>query len=411
MRSDLSRPRDRSLEAIHSKLLAYCRANDWAGYDPYDALNSEILKSLPFLNFRVARIAFTQFLKRSPINFRRLLRIPKKQNPKALALFLSALMKLRHANRLKDDDLANTLIERLIALRSQNVRYCCWGYSFPWQTLTATVPDGAPNLVCTAFVANALLDAYEELSDPRCLSTALDAAEYLATELYWSEGDSLAGFAYPLPSLRAQVHNANLLGAALLGRAARHGGDAQFLELALKVARYSVSQQRADGSWLYGEMPSQRWIDNFHTGYNLCALQAIGRDAQTSEFEGALRRGFEFYRANFFGRDGEPKYFHNRAYPIDIHCAAQSIITLVELADLGSDSLRLAHSVLNWTLQHMWDDRGFFYYRFLPLLTIRTSYMRWSQAWMFLALSTVMSQQRFIADQPSFQGARAFVSA
>ena len=29
-------------------LLAYCRANDWAGYDPYDALNSELFKALPF---------------------------------------------------------------------------------------------------------------------------------------------------------------------------------------------------------------------------------------------------------------------------------------------------------------------------------------------------------------------------
>ena len=26
------------------KLLGYCRANDWAGYDPYDVLNSGIFK-------------------------------------------------------------------------------------------------------------------------------------------------------------------------------------------------------------------------------------------------------------------------------------------------------------------------------------------------------------------------------
>jgi hypothetical protein len=29
-------------EAAVLKLLAYCRANDWAGYDPYDALNSRL---------------------------------------------------------------------------------------------------------------------------------------------------------------------------------------------------------------------------------------------------------------------------------------------------------------------------------------------------------------------------------
>ena len=37
-------------------------------------------------------------------------------------------------------------------------------------------------------------------------------------------------------------------------------------------------------------------------------------------------------------------------------------------------------------MAHMWDERGFFYYRVLRGLTIRTPYMRWSQAWMLLAL-------------------------
>jgi hypothetical protein len=42
-------------------------------------------------------------------------------------------------------------------------------------------------------------------------------------------------------------------------------------------------------------------------------------------------------------------------------------------------------------MKHMWDERGFFYYRVLRLCTIRTSYMRWSQAWMLLALSALLS--------------------
>ena len=54
-------------------LLAYGRANDWAGYDPYDALNSRLFKLLPFLNFRLARLALTQAVKRSPVNLRPLL--------------------------------------------------------------------------------------------------------------------------------------------------------------------------------------------------------------------------------------------------------------------------------------------------------------------------------------------------
>lgn len=392
---------DSSLEERVLKLLAYCEDNKWAGYDPYDALNSRMLEALPLLNFRFLRIALTQALKRSPINIRPLLRIPRKQNPKALALCLSAVLKLYKAGVLKDHTPVSLLVERLIELRSQGSPYWCWGYSFPWQTRHYLVPSGFPNLVCTAFVANALFDAYEELRDDRCLSMAMSAAEYIATDLYWSEGSSLAGFAYPLSSIRGQVHNANFLGAALLCRAARCGENREFLDRALRVARHSVAAQRPDGSWFYGEMPSQRWIDNFHTGYNLCALRAIGCHAETLEFESPLRRGFEFYRTNFFSPNGETRYFHNRRYPVDIHCVAQSIITLMEFRNYRPDSLHLADNVLAWALKHMWDERGYFYYRVLPLLTIRTSYMRWSQAWMFLALSTVLLQQRSTAPEPS----------
>src|SRR5207249_7528984 len=84
----------REAQAAALKLLAYCRANDWAGYDPYDAVNSQVFTALPFLNARLPRLVLTQALKRSPINIRRLLRIPKTQNPKAIALFLSAFLKL-----------------------------------------------------------------------------------------------------------------------------------------------------------------------------------------------------------------------------------------------------------------------------------------------------------------------------
>src|ERR1700693_2317900 len=81
-------------EAALQKHLKYCRENNWAGYDPYDALNSGLFKSLPFLNYRIPRLVMTQVLKRSPINFRAFMFMPKTQNPKALALFLSAFLKL-----------------------------------------------------------------------------------------------------------------------------------------------------------------------------------------------------------------------------------------------------------------------------------------------------------------------------
>jgi len=353
-------------------------------------LNSSLFSAVPFLNSRLPRLVLTQALKRSPINVRPFLGIPKTQNPKALALFLSAFLKISEADLSDRDDLVLLMINRLQALRSPGIAYWCWGYSFPWQTRKEVVPAGTPNLVCTTFVANALLDAYEHMADPRCLTMAASAAEYILNELYWSDSKAIHSFSYPLPSLRVQVHNANFLASALLCRVSKLTGDKKFVGTALDVARSSLAKQKQDGSWDYGESPSQRWIDNFHTGFNLGALQAIGQYMETMEFEDSVRRGFEFYRSHFFREDGAPKYFHNRTYPIDVHCVAQSLITLTEFSHLDPSSLAMTNKVLQWALDNMWDDQGFFYYRVLRFLKIRTPYMRWSQAWMLLALAKML---------------------
>ena len=248
------------------------------------------------------------------------------------------------------------------------------------------MPTWAPNLVCTTFVAAALLDAYEQTGDARCLEMAVSAAEYMVEKLFWTEGNT-ASFSYPQPGLRSQIHNANFLAAAVLCRTFRYSSEARFLESALQATRCSVAKQKADGSWSYGEAPSQNWIDNFHTGYNLRALRAIDESRGTKEFDANLRVGFQFYRDHFFREGGAVRYFHDRAYPVDIHCVADSIITLLELQDLDPANTDLARSVFQWAFDHLWDEDGYFYYRAMRWYTIRTPYMRWSQAWMLLAMT------------------------
>jgi len=237
-----------------------------------------------------------------------------------------------------------------------------------------------------------VLDAYERNQESQYLNMAVSAAEYILNELYWTEDDSTACFSYPLASLRTQVHNANFLGATFLCRVYKYSGDEKFFEPALKVARYSAAKQHDDGSWDYGEHATQRWVDNFHTGYNLCALRSICQYAGTSEFEHYIRRGFEFYRNHFFRDDGTAKYFHDQIYPIDIHSVAQSIITLLAFKDLDKDNVSLAHAVFRWAMTNLWDEKGYFYYQVFPFFTSKIPYMRWSQAWMLLALSTLLGE-------------------
>jgi hypothetical protein len=347
----------------------------------------------------MARLALTQILKRCPINFRSALLVPKTQNPKGLALFLMSAIKLARLGLLEDKDLIRYLIGRLEVLRSAETPYACWGYSFPWQTRTTLVPDGYPNLVCTVFVASALLEAYRHTGSRQCLELGSGAAEYLLNSLYWTEGPSSAGFSYPTPWIRTHIYNADFLGAMLLCRVYRTTGERRLLEPALRTARCAVLRQGVDGAWPYGELPEQQWVDNFHTGFNLSALMDLNSCGEPGEFTPYLNRGFAFYRRSFL-REGEPpKYFHNRTYPIDIHCLAQSILTLIDFRGGDESNIGRALDLFQWASAHMRSRAGYFYYRLHPFYKNRISYMRWSQAWMLLALSSLLEATSTDCDQ------------
>jgi hypothetical protein len=166
------------------------------------------------------------------------------------------------------------------------------------------------------------------------------------------------------------------------------------------VARFAASKQNPDGSWFYGEFPTQKWIDNFHTGFNLSALQSIRRHIGTSEFDDHLQRGFAFYRKSFFLKSGAVRYYHDRDYPVDSHCVAQAITTLIDCQELDPDSIHMSRSVFHWAMKHMWDDRGYFYFRVFRFGKNRISYIRWTQAWMLLAMTMLLRnavepEQRF----------------
>jgi len=379
-------------EEVTRRLFAYCRLNDWAGYDPYDALNSAALRSSGFFNSRLIRLALTQINKKSPINLRPLLIIPKTHNPKGIALFLSSFVLLRKVGLLDRHELIPFMAKRLLELRSQNIQYSAWGYSFDWQTRTRLVPKGSPNIICSTFAANALLDAYEIVGDQDYLLSSISTAEFILRELHRRPYGRYPYFCYT-PNEPSLVHNANLLGAALLIRISDTAGIDKFVGPALEAARLSVSFQQHDGSWKYGEDRTQTWIDNFHTGFNLVALKRILEHHRSIDLSTSIRRGLDFYITHFFRKDGVPKYYNHSLYPIDIHSVAQSIITLTEFGDWDDTNSRLAGLIAAWGIENMLDEQGFFYFQKWPLYTVKIPYMRWSQAWMLFALSTLLHHQ------------------
>src|SRR5436305_1980453 len=107
---------DEAYHALHD----WCARRDFAGHDPFDGLNSRIFQSLPLKGSRAARLAWTQFFKRSPINLRGLARVPAGKNPKGTALF--ALAALANFRRLRTSEAEKETREFLDALLESRLR-------------------------------------------------------------------------------------------------------------------------------------------------------------------------------------------------------------------------------------------------------------------------------------------------
>ncbi len=91
--------------------------------------------------------------------------------------------------------------------------------------------------------------------------------------------------------------------------------------------------------------------------------------------------------------DGTPKYYDDRVYPVDIHSVAAAIVALCGLNDADEKLLPLARKTAEWTTANLCDPRGFFYYQKRKKSTVKTSYMRWSQAWMAYALARLIESE------------------
>lgn len=377
-------------------LRSYCEAENYKGWDPYDGLNSAIFQATPFRHWDLTRLVLIQLCKRSPINLRPLLLVPKQHNAKGIGLFLNGYCNLYWLAERGDtrfgtlEQLCSKIDEvaqLLLGLQSSGYSGTCWGYNFDWQARRLFLfPAHTPTVVATTFCASALFEAYEVTGNRLYLDTALSSADFVLKDLHRSEHKGGFMLSYsPLPG-NDTVYNASLLGAKLLSYCYHYTRNAQYKTVARQIVNAACEGQAADGSWVYGLLPVQSWIDSFHTGYNLDAMAHYARFCEDNSFNEAMARGLDFYLANFFLDDGTPKYYHDRTYPIDIHCPGQLWVTLSALKSFQPNTA-LCSKVAEWAIANMQDPRGYFYYQLKRGFSSKISYMRWSNAFMFNALS------------------------
>jgi hypothetical protein len=372
------------IEFSINKLLAYLEKENYKGFDPYDALNSPFLRALSF-DKKYLRLAFIQILKRLPFNLRPILLIKKDYNPKGIGLFLWGYAKLYKKEKNPEYlEKIEFLLKLLEALKSRGYSGNCWGYNFDWQSRAFYVPKYTPTIVNSSFIGHALIDSYRYTNNSKALEMALLIKDFILHDLNRREENGALCFSYT-PIDNTSIHNANLLGASLLIRLYRYTNDQNLRDTALRSLAYTMKYQRNDGSWYYAETEFQKWIDSFHTGFNLQSIFYFLEQGFGMEYKKAFEKGLKYYGENFFLGDGTPKYYHNRLYPIDIHAPCQAVVFF---AMMGGSYKELTLRIMNWMVMNMQDEKGFFYFQKTKSYTNRVQYIRWAQAWVFHALTS-----------------------
>jgi rhamnogalacturonyl hydrolase YesR len=242
--------------------------------------------------------------------------VKKDFNPKALGLFLSGYCNLYRLDPEEEFyDKICYLTDKLFDLQNTSYSGSCWGYNFDRQARAFFQPKNMPTVVATSFIGNALLDACEITGDERTINLARSACDFILKDLnrtFDENGDF--SFSYS-PLDKSVVYNASLLGSRLLARVYSITGEEELSEAAGRSVSYCCRHQNADGSWSYGLQPFHKWIDNFHTGYNLECIYDYIKFTGNQRFNESLEKGFHYYIETFFTGDGIPRYYNNSVYP------------------------------------------------------------------------------------------------
>ena len=369
-----------------NKLKTYIESNDYKGHDPYDALKSPLFKLPIIKSNKFIRFGTQQLVKRLPFSIRPLLFIPKGYNPVTIGLSIQAYTSLYQAeleNKEKYLQKIDFLVDELKNLIPNGYSGACWGYDFDWEARHSKIPAYQPTVVATGIIINALFIAYQITGHQETVELIESAAKFVVNDLKRTYKEAAFCFSYS-PFDQQQVFNASMKGARLLAQAYSILHINEYKELAEQAVSFVLSHQKEDGSWGYSLANTGGWTDNYHTGYILDCLDEYQKLTLDFQWNKNLENGYLFYVNHFIENNGCPKFYYNRTHPIDCTSAAQTILTTLRFGDK-----EIANKTATWMIQNMQKKDGSFIFRKFKYYTIRTSFMRWSNAWMFAALSNL----------------------
>ncbi len=376
---------ENSLQALER----WVEQHQYKGYDPSDGLTS-FLRVLTFNNTLLERV-LQQIGRQSPVNLRPLMGIKPLESTQGRGYMAwGYLARYRHTGDEIYKQRALNCLDWLDRNKSPGYENHSWGYNFDYASRSGRRPKHESTIVWTGLIGQAFLEAYGLFGIERHLEVIKSISRWILSLPREKTSDGIC-LSY-VASEQSTIHNSNMIGAAFLAGAAGYTQDKEALDVAADAMRYACVNQRADGSWYYGEAEKYHWVDNFHTGYNLDNLKRYMEAAGDLTYRANLEKGLDYFMATFFEENGRPKYYCHRAYPIDIQCSSQAVETLVFFADDNPGCLDLASKVANWTIDNMQDRDGHFYYRIYPLIKAKVPLIHWGQATMYRALACLLAK-------------------
>ena len=390
--------RDSIKEVFHASY-DWVKKNQFSSYDVCDITALPLYQLLQQVNNdhsygKYIYAPFYQLYRRTPGLIRQVSGVKKNSFPQAYALIGTGL--ISYLKLFEREDYREDLLQILNTLEESNTgegKYKAWGQPYNWYS-RRKIPAGTPRTTVTTQVAQTFLDAFDFFQDEKYLDLALHAGHFMIDKMNWDK-DSDGDICFPYTLLdQYHIHNANVLGAALLARLSSITGNQEFHDYATRSLAFTAKHQNEDGSWLYWAPPDKLMgkIDHYHTGFVLESYQ-ISKNHWKGEFpfDEALKKGTAFYLDQFFEDNAIPKMTPQSIYPIDIQSCAQALITLGETRAENKGNEALMHSVYNWTMSNMYDEKNsYFYYRIYNNREDRTPYIRWGQSWMLRALTYLM---------------------